>query len=106
MKFSDHLGLDADLVFNIVAHASGASAAFLMGFEQMRREYWSLKAIFGVDGIRDRLVSIYELYLGYQDKLMLWAQQMLAIDKASKLQYPLHLSCAALQQYHLHLHDY
>lgn len=58
MKFSDHLGLDTDLVFDIVTNAAGASAAFLMGFEQMRRKDWSLKAIIGVDGIRDRLVSV------------------------------------------------
>jgi hypothetical protein len=37
---------------------------------------------------------------------MFLGTQMLAIEKAFKLQYPLHLSSAALQQFHLHLHEY
>jgi 3-hydroxyisobutyrate dehydrogenase len=57
MNFSRHLGLDIDLVYDIVTNAAGASAAFLMGFEEMRKGAWSLKAVTGVDGIRDRLVS-------------------------------------------------
>jgi 3-hydroxyisobutyrate dehydrogenase len=57
MKFSEHLGLDTDLVYDIVTNAAGASAAFLMSFEEMRKGAWSLKAVAGVDGIRDRLVS-------------------------------------------------
>lgn len=57
MKFSDYLGLDTDLVYDIVSNAAGASAAFSMGFDEMRKANWSLKAVPGIDGIRDRLVS-------------------------------------------------
>jgi hypothetical protein len=32
--------------------------------------------------------------------------QMLAIEKAFKIQYPLFLSSAALQQFHEQLHEY
>jgi 3-hydroxyisobutyrate dehydrogenase len=56
MKFSEHLGLDTDLVYDIVSNAAGASAAFVMGFEEMRRGGWSLKSFKGVSGVRDRLV--------------------------------------------------
>lgn len=58
MKFSEHLDLDTDLVFDIVSNAAGASAAFLMGFEELRKGAWSLKSVTGVDGVRDRLVSL------------------------------------------------
>jgi 3-hydroxyisobutyrate dehydrogenase len=61
MKFSEHLGLDTDLVYDIVSNAAGASAAFLMGFEEMRKGGWSLKAVTGVDKIRDKLVSFCEV---------------------------------------------
>ena len=63
MKFSDHLGLDTDLVYDIVSNAAGASAAFMMGFKEMRKGAWSLKAVTGVDGIRDRLVSPLQPFL-------------------------------------------
>jgi hypothetical protein len=66
MKFSEHLGLDTDLVYDIVSNAAGASAAFLMGFEEMRKGGWSLKAVTGVDKIRDRLVSFREvMFFGF-----------------------------------------
>ena len=60
MKFSEHLALDTDLVFDIVSNAAGASAAFSMGFEEMRKGGWSLKSVTGVDEIRDRLVRFAE----------------------------------------------
>lgn len=60
MKFSEHLGLDTDLVYDIVSNAAGASVAFVMGFEEMRRGGWSLKSFKGVSGIRDRLVRFLE----------------------------------------------
>ena len=56
MRFSQYLGLDTDLVYDIVSNAAGASAAFLTGFEEMRKGAWSLKAVTGVDRIRDKLV--------------------------------------------------
>jgi 3-hydroxyisobutyrate dehydrogenase len=105
MKFSEHLGLDTDLVYHIVTNAAGASAAFLMGFGEMRKGAWSLKAVAGVDGIRDRLVSFVNVILFVFRKTNSFAQ-MAAVEKAFKLQYPLFLSSAALQQFHLHLHQY
>lgn len=57
MGFCKHLGIDAELMFDIVANAAGATAVFAKYFEDMRRGNWSLRSVPGVEGIRDRMVS-------------------------------------------------
>lgn len=57
MSFCKHLGIDTDLMFDIVSNAAGASAVFLKNFNVMSKGNWSLKSIAGAEELRDRLVS-------------------------------------------------
>ncbi|CAF9943762.1 MAG: hypothetical protein ALECFALPRED_001205, partial [Alectoria fallacina] len=55
MAFCEKLGIDADLMYDIVANAAGASRVFEKYFRGMREKGWGLKGVEGVEGIRDRL---------------------------------------------------
>ncbi|KAI4244268.1 MAG: hypothetical protein LQ352_006854, partial [Teloschistes flavicans] len=44
MAFCTRLAVDAELMYDIVAHAAGASRAFVDAFEAMRDGGWGLKA--------------------------------------------------------------
>ncbi|KAL9578908.1 MAG: hypothetical protein Q9203_006924, partial [Teloschistes exilis] len=79
MSFCDRLGIDADLMYDIVANAAGASNAFVSSFEALRKGGWALKAAPDAEGVRDRLAE--------------------AMEKVYPLRYPLHLSSAALQEF-------
>ena len=57
MSFCEHLGIDPDLMFDIVSNAAGASTMFIKAFADMRNAAWSLKAVKGVEEISHRLVS-------------------------------------------------
>ncbi|KAL8698169.1 MAG: hypothetical protein Q9201_006726 [Fulgogasparrea decipioides] len=57
MSFCERLGIDTDLMFDIVSNAAGASRMFVKAFEPMKQGGWSLKAAPDAKGIRDRLVS-------------------------------------------------
>lgn len=57
MAFCECLGIDADLMFDIVSNAAGASNMFVTNFADMRRGVWSLKAVKNIEQIRHRLVS-------------------------------------------------
>lgn len=56
MSFCDHLGVDSDLMFDVVSDAAGSSSVFLRTFSDMQCAKWSLKAIAGIEDIRKRLV--------------------------------------------------
>jgi len=62
MSFCEHLGIDSNLMFDIVSNAAGASAIFLKAFEPMRHGNWSLRAAPEVNEIRDGLVSLIHVY--------------------------------------------
>ncbi|KAL8730122.1 MAG: hypothetical protein Q9181_004779 [Wetmoreana brouardii] len=55
MSFCERLGIDTDLMFDIVSNAAGASNMFRKAFEPMKQGGWSLKAAPDAEGIRDRL---------------------------------------------------
>jgi len=56
MSFCDHLGIDSDLMFDVVSNAAGSSSVFLRAFSDMQGARWSLKAIAGIEDICKRLV--------------------------------------------------
>ncbi|KAL6722039.1 hypothetical protein ACLMJK_001144 [Lecanora helva] len=83
MSFCEVLGIDTDLMFDIVSNAAGASDVFLKYFQPMQQGKWSLKSVPEVEEIRRNLME--------------------AIDKAYELRYPLFLSSAALQEFNRQL---
>lgn len=61
MSFCEHLGIDTNLMYDIVSNAAGASAIFLKTFVDMQKGNWKLRSVVSVEEIRDRLVSIISL---------------------------------------------
>lgn len=57
MSFCELLSIDVDLMFDIISNAAGVSDVFLNSFADMRRGAWSLKAVQGIDQIKNLLVS-------------------------------------------------
>lgn len=57
MSFCEHLGIDTDLMYDIVSNAAGSSAIFVKTFRDMQRGKWSMGSVPGVEKIRDGLVS-------------------------------------------------
>ena len=57
MSFCEHLGLDVDLMFDVVSNAAGASSVFVKYFEDMKRGGWTLKAVPEAGRIRDAMVG-------------------------------------------------
>lgn len=57
MAYCESLGIDTDLMYDIVANAAGASAAFLTYFKALQKGRWSLNAVSDHATIADRLVS-------------------------------------------------
>ena len=54
MAFCERLGIDVDLMYDVVTNAAGASRVFEKYFRGIKEGGWGLK---GVEDIRDRLVS-------------------------------------------------
>ena len=111
MGFCEVLGIDADLMFDIVNNAAGASKVFAKYFRDLKGNGWRVKGVKGVEGIRDRLVSLaafffYSFYLAWTTCVLLGRAnstlrvclQMNAVAKARQQSYPLFLSTAALQE--------
>ena len=57
MSFCDFLGLDSDLMYDVVSNAAGSSAMFHKAFPEMRRAKWNLKGVLDIEDIRARLVT-------------------------------------------------
>lgn len=57
MAFGDALGIDAELMRDIVSNAAGASRVFEKYWADMKKGGWGVKGVQGIEGIRDRLVS-------------------------------------------------
>ncbi|MDI1484868.1 MAG: hypothetical protein OHK93_000002 [Ramalina farinacea] len=91
MRFCERLGIDTDLMFDIVSNAAGSSAAFTKYFQRMQKDAWLLRSIPGVIDLRDRLVgSSHCHYHRCTDML-----QASARAKASDLGYKMDLSSIA-----------
>ena len=58
MRFCEHLGIDTDLMFDIVSNAAGASAVFVKYFEEMKRNNWAIEKIAEASDIKQRVVSL------------------------------------------------
>lgn len=59
MAFCETLGIDTELMYDIVSNAAGASEVFEKYFRQMSKTGWGLKGVEGVEEIRTRLVSSF-----------------------------------------------
>ena len=58
MAFCEVLGIDTDLMHDIVRNAAGASRVFERYFRQMKENSWVVRGMKEVEEIRDRLVSL------------------------------------------------
>lgn len=56
MSFCEHLGIDTDIMFDIVAHSAGASAVFLKAFKGMQKDEWSLKSVPNIVWLQNEVV--------------------------------------------------
>ena len=92
MAFCERLGLDVELMFDIVSNAAGSSAVFVKTFDGLRTGGWSLKAVHDVERIQNRLVSS-------QAYLLLWVHPNLAFSPKQSKRLPtfaIHSSCHPL----------
>lgn len=71
MAFCERLGIDAELMYDIVSNAAGASRVFVKYFRGLKEGKWGLKGVDGVEGVRERLVSRLLLLLGFLPLLCL-----------------------------------
>ena len=104
MAFCEKLGIDTDIMFDIVSNAAGSSVIFSHMFKNMQRENWSLKGVLGVfdaHTVRCQLVRI--LSTGTHRSGVLIEIQSSAVSMANVLRYPVFLSSAALQEFNRQL---
>lgn len=57
MVFCERLDIEAELMYDVVTNAAGASEVFEKYFGQMREVGWSFQGVKGAEEVRDRLVS-------------------------------------------------
>ena len=62
MAFCERLGIDADLMYDIVSNAAGASKVYEKYFGKLKKAGWGLKGVPGIVEIRQRLVSAVSSY--------------------------------------------
>lgn len=56
MSFCARLGIDVDLMYNIVSNAAGSSNIFINSFSEMKEAGWKLQGE-RMRAVRDQLVS-------------------------------------------------
>ena len=98
MSFCEKLGIDTDIMFDIVSNAAGSSVMFTRSFKDMRNKKWSLEGVPHATMVRDQLVSMRST--GLQRVGMLIEIQEESVRKAKGFQYPVFLSSAALQEFY------
>lgn len=98
MSFCETLGIDTDIMFDIVSNAAGSSFMFNHSFKDMQKKNWSLKGVPHAAMVRDRLVSMTST--GTQRFGMLIKIQEASVSKAKGIRYPVFLSSAALQEFY------
>ena len=62
MSFCEKLGIDTDIMFDIVSNAAGSSVMFATSFKDMQKENWSLWAVPDASRVRDLLVSMTSIW--------------------------------------------
>ena len=98
MSFCEKLGIDTDIMFDIVSNAAGSSVMFTRSFKDMQKKNWSLGGVPHAQMVRDRLVSMTKM--GTQRYGMLIKIQERSVNKANGIRYPVFLSSAALQEFY------
>ena len=58
MSFCEKLGIDTDIMFDIVSNAAGSSIMFTRSFKGMQKQKWSLGGVPNAKMVRDQLVSM------------------------------------------------
>ena len=58
MPFCEKLGIDTNIMFDIVSHAAGSSVMFTRSFKDMQNQNWSLGGVPHAKMVRDQLVSV------------------------------------------------
>ena len=58
MSFCEKLGIDTDIMFDIVSNAAGSSIMFTRSFKGMQKQKWSLGGVPNAEMVRDQLVSM------------------------------------------------
>ena len=101
MSFCEKLGIDTDIMFDIVGNAAGSSVMFATSFKDMQKEDWSLRAVPNANLVRYQLVST--MSTGTQRFGMLIKKQSESVSKANGIRYPVFLSSAALQEFYRQL---
>ena len=56
MSFCGHLGIDSNMMFDVVSNAAGASSVFVKFFSKLQEANWRIKEVDGIAQIRARLV--------------------------------------------------
>ena len=98
MSFCEKLGINTDIMFDIVSNAAGSSVMFTRSFKDVQKKNWSLRGVPDANLIRCRLVSMAST--GTQRFGMLIKIQAESVRKANAIQYPVFLSSAALQEFY------
>ena len=98
MSFCEKLGIDTNIMFDIVSNAAGSSIMFTRWFKDMQKAKWSLRAVPNANLVAYQLVSMTST--GAQRPAMLIKIQSESVSKANGLRYPVFLSSAALQEFY------
>ena len=98
MSFCEKLGIDTDIMFDIVSNAAGSSVMFTHSFKDMQKKNWSLRAVPNANLVRYQLVSMTST--GIQRSGMLIKIQSESVGRANGIRYPVFLSSAALQEFY------
>lgn len=74
MAFCEVLGIDTELMYDIVLNTAGASKVLERYFQQMKEKSWVVGGMQEVEGIRDRLVSLAASFWIRTICVVLWAR--------------------------------
>jgi 3-hydroxyisobutyrate dehydrogenase len=97
MVFGKKIGLDPDLLYEIVKGAAGVSAMFTEKVPAMIAGKSTSQG--SIKEVVTKLVS--STYTSLRYKYLLIVSQKVAVEEASRLKYPLHLTATALQLFQL-----
>lgn len=96
MRFVHAVGLDADLMYEIICNAAGSNAQFVQSVPQMNNDPISLKDADGSAGVCDRLVSkLFQCVLIELDSNKVLQRR--AVFKANSIGAALPIASIALQ---------
>ena len=87
MSFSDHLGLDATPIKDVITHSASWSKMFEKAFESLHGARWSVRDYPEIDHIRSNLVN-FESSLS-----IMWQKLTSSSRRLSKRLPPFHIHC-------------